>query len=66
MELAGITDRVLIENNVGAIRNNAGNFARAVVDEEGRPLTSFRTVDEPPVVPEPELNCVTVTRGHTA
>jgi hypothetical protein len=34
VELAGITDRLLIENNVGAIRNNAGHFARAVVDEK--------------------------------
>src|SRR5262245_61346497 len=35
VELAGIPNRLLIENNVGAIRNNAGHFARVVVDEEG-------------------------------
>jgi len=35
VELARIPDRLLIENNVGAIRNNSGHFARVVVDEEG-------------------------------
>ena len=35
VELARIPDRLLIENNVGVIRNNAGHFARVVVDEEG-------------------------------
>jgi hypothetical protein len=34
VELAGTPDRLLIENNVGAIRNNSGHFARVVVDEE--------------------------------
>ena len=27
--------RLLIENNVGAVRNNTSHFARAVIDEEG-------------------------------
>jgi hypothetical protein len=29
------TDRLLIENNVGTVRNNTSHFARAVIDEEG-------------------------------
>src|SRR5580704_74196 len=35
--------------------------------KKGRPLTSFRTIDEPPGLPsEPERYCSTVTRVHTA